>query len=104
MPLGNYFSTLPTPFITTAMYIVGFMGALALIYGVLLEAEKNQDAVFVVGSASLFVYALVRHDTILMFAMGGMFLIAGRELIQIMRGKHKHTIVEVQKYEHPENK
>ena len=98
MPLGNYFSTLPTPFITTAMYIVGFMGALALMYGVLLEAEKNQDAVFVVGSASLFVYALVRHDTILMFAMGGMFLIAGRELIQIMRGKHKHSTDMVKEY------
>ncbi|MSU75745.1 MAG: hypothetical protein EXS55_04510 [Candidatus Magasanikbacteria bacterium] len=104
MPLGNLFPSLPLPFITIAVNVVGFMGALALMYGVLLEAEKNQDAVFVLGSASLFVYALARHDTILMFAMAGIFLIAGREWIQIARGRHHHSNKMIEKYEHPETK
>ncbi len=78
-------------YVELATNIVGIMGGLALIYAVLLEAEKRQDAVFVVSSASLFVYALARKDYILMFVMLGIFLVAGRELVQIMRGKHVHT-------------
>ncbi len=99
IPLENLLPNLPTSFVDLAVYVVGFMGALALAYGVLLEAEKRQDAVFVVASASLFVYALVHHDKIVMFAMGLMFLVAGRELIQIIRGKHKHSSDMVKEYE-----
>jgi hypothetical protein len=98
MPLGNYFAGLPMPFIDIAVYVVGFMGALALAYAVLLEAEKKQDAVFVVASASLFVYGLLRGDKIIMLAMGLMFLVAGREMIQILRGKHKHSTDMVKEY------
>lgn len=86
------------------VYIVGFMGALALMYAILLEEERRQDEVFVVGAASLFVYALLRHDIVVTFAMAGVVLIAGRELIQIMRGKHHHTTGDIQRYEHPESK
>ena len=99
MPLENLIPNLPTSFVDLAVYVVGFMGALALSYAVLLEAEKRQDALFVVASASLFVYGLVHHDKIITFAFGLMFLVAGRELIQIMRGKHTHTKTDVTEYE-----
>jgi|SRR3989338_5328608 len=104
MPLANLFPNAPYSFIEIAAVVVGFMGALALGYAVLLEAEKRQDAVFVVASASLFVYGLLKGDYIIMFSMGLMFLVAGRELVQIMRGKHHHNTSQVEKYEHPENK
>lgn len=78
-------------YVDLAVYVVGFMGALALMYATLLEVERWQDAVFVVGSASMLVYALVRQDYIVAFAMLGIFCIAGRELIQILRGKHHHV-------------
>lgn len=79
--------------------VVGFMGGLALMYGILLEAERRQDAVFVIGSASVFVYALTRQDYVVMFAMLGIFLVAGRELVQIIRGKHHHTETEMLNYD-----
>ncbi len=99
MPLENLIPTLPSSMAELAVYIVGFMGALALAYAVLLEAEKRQDAVFVVASASLFVYGLYRGDKIIMLAMALMFIVAGRELIQILRGKHKHSTDMVKEYE-----
>jgi hypothetical protein len=67
------------------------------------DLTLRQDEVLVVGAASLLVYALVRNDNIVAFAMAGVMLIAGRELIQIMRGKHHHTTGDIQRYEHPES-
>lgn len=103
MFLENFFGFLPWPIVDTLVRVVGFMGALAMGYAVLLEAEKRQDAVFVVGSASLFVYALWQGNYIFMFAMGLVFLVSARELIQIFRKKHLHTTEMVEKYKHPEN-
>lgn len=91
MPLQNFLPTLPWPLLDTVLATVGLLGAILLIYGVYLEAERRQDAVFVIGSAGLFVYALWIGSTIFMIAMGAMFLAAGRELIQIARGKHAHS-------------
>lgn len=100
MPLANLFPNLASfTLLDIIIYVVGFMGALALSYAVLLEAEKRQDAVFVVAAASLFVYGLVHHDKIIMLAMGLMFLVSGRELIQILRGKHVHITTMVKEYE-----
>lgn len=93
-------SGLPFNYFQLVITILGFMGALALMYSVLLEAEKRQDAVFVVAAATLFVYGWAQGDPILMFAMAGMFLVAGRELVQILRGKHHHTVDDMEKYEH----
>ncbi len=98
MPLANLFPSLPWSFLDTIFRVIGFMGALALAYAVLLEAEKRQDAVFVIGSASLFVYALWTRSYVFMFAMGLMFLVSGRELIQILRSKHKHSTEMVEEY------
>ncbi|MBI5728941.1 MAG: hypothetical protein HY983_01685 [Candidatus Magasanikbacteria bacterium] len=91
MPLSNLFPSLPWPIVITVFNVVGFMGAIAFIYAVLLEQEKRQDAVFVVASASLFVYSLAVNNVIFMFLSAGVFLVAGRELIQILRGKHHHS-------------
>lgn len=105
MPFANIFPNLTLlPFEAIMFNVIGFMGALALIYSVLLEAEKRQDAVISVASASLFVYALFIGNKLFAFAMAGMFLVAGRELVQIIRGKHHHTTGDVKKYEHPEKK
>lgn len=103
-PLENFLPNLPLPFTVILFTVIGLMGALALIYSVLLEAERRQDAVIVVATASLFVYALFIGDKVFMFAMGGMFLIALRELVQIMRGKHHHSTNQVNTYSHPETK
>ena len=99
MPLGNLFPSLPWPILDTMVVVVGFMGALAFIYSVLLEEERRQDAVLVVASASLFVYSLSIKNPLFMFMSAGVFLVAGRELVQIMRGKHHHTIGNIEKYE-----
>lgn len=97
MPFSNLFPTLPWPIDITLFTIVGFMGALALIYAVLLEQEKRQDAVLVVASASLFVYAMSINNHIFTFLSAGVFLVAGRELVQILRGKHTHSTDELKK-------
>lgn len=99
MPFGNWYPTFTPPFVDIAVYVVGFMGALALSYAVLLEAEKRQDAVFAVASASLFVYALIKNDYIFMLAMALMFIVSFRELIQILRGKHLHSTAMIKEYE-----
>ncbi len=99
MPLQNFFPSAPYSFLIIAVTVVGIMGALALMYAILLEEERRQDVVFVVGAASLLVYALLRHDPVFIFATLGIFLIAGRELIQILRGKHHHTVEDMRKYE-----
>lgn len=91
-------------FVVVMFTVIGFMGALALIYSVLLEAERRQDAVIVVASTSLLVYALFIGDRIFAFAMAGMFIVAGRELIQILRGKHRHSSGDIEKYEYPTKK
>lgn len=93
---------LTVSYIELAIYVVGFMGALALMYAVLLEYERMQDEVLVVGSASMFVYALYKLDYIFMLAMLGVFCIAGRELIQILRGRHHHVGGRAVPYEPPQ--
>lgn len=102
--LNSLFPNAPYSFLTIATTVVGIMGALALIYAVLLEAEKRQDAVFVVGSASVFVYALMHSDYVVMFAMLGIFVVAGRELIQILRGRHHHEGGKAVTYQPPKLK
>ncbi len=91
MPFGNLFPNLPLPFMTTLFAIVGFLGALLLIYSVYLEPERRKDAIILVGAAALFVYALFVENLIFMLATGGMFLVALGEFIQILRGKHRHV-------------
>lgn len=97
-PLQNIFPILPGTIPEIMLIVASLMGAITLSYAVLLEAEKRQDAVFLLAAASLFVYALLINDRLLMFAFGLLFVVSGRELIQIARGKHHHTKAEDDKY------
>lgn len=90
MPLANFLSTQPTA-LEMFINILAILGSLLLAYAVYLEAEKKQDLVFVLGSAALFTYAFWIGNKIFALAMAAIFLISGRELIQIWRGKHTHS-------------
>ncbi|TSC84309.1 MAG: Uncharacterized protein G01um101413_604 [Parcubacteria group bacterium Gr01-1014_13] len=74
----------------TIINIVALLGAILLTYGVFLEAERRQDAVFMVGSACLLVYSLWIGNKIFSLAMVGLFIGSLIELIEILIGKHKH--------------
>lgn len=104
MPFENLFPSLPWTLLDTVVRVVGFMGALAFIYAVLLEEEKRQDAVLVVASASLFVYSLAVKNAIFMFVSAGVFLTAGRELVQILRRKHTHSTELIEEFKHPDHR
>lgn len=104
MPFGNIFPSLPWPFIDTAVRVVGFMGALAFIYAVLLEEEKHQDAVFMLAAASLFVYAWWANNPIFMFVSAGVFLVTGHQFIQIILHKHTHSTELIEEFKHPDHR
>lgn len=104
MPLGTFFPSLPWPILDVAVKVVGFIGALLFMYAILLEEERRQDAVFVVGSACLLVYSLVFANAVFTLLSAGVFLVSGRELIQLFRGKHHHSTTLVEEYKHPEHK
>lgn len=91
MPLGNLFSTLPWPLLDTLFRVSALVGAFLLIYAILLEEEKRQDAVFMIGSVALLPYAIFINSPIFIFLSVGMFLVSGREFVQIVRNKHFHS-------------
>lgn len=91
MPFANLFPSLPLPLLDIVMYVVAVSGALLLTYGVFLEAERRQDAVFIIASGCLLVYALWIDSTIFALAMTGLFIGSWIELIEILRGKHHHV-------------
>lgn len=86
----NLFPSMPWPILDTIIKVVAALGALLLTYGVFLEAERRQDAVFIVGSACLLVYSLWIGNIIFSLAMAGLFIGSWIELIEILRGKHRH--------------
>jgi hypothetical protein len=100
-PLANIFPTLPWTTIEIIMNVVAGLGAIMIIYGVFLEAETKQDAVFTIGSFCLFVYALWVGNTIFSIAMGGFAIGSFIELVEIMLGRHTHSAELVEKYKHP---
>lgn len=91
MPFTNLLSSLPWPLLDTVINVVAGLGVLLLIYGVFLEAERRQDAVFMVASACLLVYSLWIGNKIFSLAMAGLFIGSLIELIEILTGKHKHV-------------
>ncbi len=90
MPFANILSTMPWPLLDTIMNVVAGLGAILLTYGVFLEAERRQDAVFIVASACLLVYSLWIGNKIFSIAMAGLFIGSAVELAEILTGKHKH--------------
>ncbi|MDO8499116.1 MAG: hypothetical protein Q7S66_00450 [bacterium] len=89
--LFSLFQNLPWPMIDIVLNVVAGLGAILIVYGVFLEAEKRQDAVFVLGAGCLLVYALWIGNKIFSVAMAGFMLGSFLELIEIMRGKHVHV-------------
>jgi lipid-A-disaccharide synthase-like uncharacterized protein len=101
-PIAAVLPTLPWSTLEIIMNIVAGLGAILLTYGIFLEAEKRQDAVFVVGSAAILVYALWIGNTIFSIAMAGFFVASAIELVELMLGRHHHSEEMVEKYKHPE--
>lgn len=87
----NFLPTLPWPLLDTIINVVAGLGALLLTYGVFLETERRQDAVFIVASACLLVYSLWIGNKIFSIAMSGLLIGSVIELVEILTGKHKHT-------------
>ena len=74
MPFANLFPSLPLPLLDIIMYVVATLGVILLTYGVFLEAERKQDAVFIIASGCLLVYALWINSLIFSLAMAGLFV------------------------------
>ena len=102
MPFGLLLPSLPWPVLDILVKVVGFLGATLIIYAILLETEKRQDAVFVVGASGALVYSLVFGNAVFTFLSAGILLLSGFKLIQILRGKHHHSKELIEEYKHPE--
>ncbi len=103
-PLPEIFSTLPWPLTTILMNVVAGLGAILLTYGVFLETERRQDAVFVVAGACLFIYALWVGNKVFSIAMAGFTLGSFIEMVEIILGKHGHNLKDVESYKNPSGK
>lgn len=86
-------STQSWPLIDIIMNVIAGLGAILLTYGVFLEAERRQDAVFIIASACLLVYSIWIGNKIFSLAMIGLFVGSWIELIEIMTGHHHHVCI-----------
>lgn len=102
MPLQQFFPSLPWPIFDTIVKVVGFLGVLLLTYAILLEEERKQDAVFAIGASAILIYGVAFKNGIMILLGAAIFLVSGREFIQILRKKHSHSTEQVEKYKHPE--
>lgn len=96
--------SLPWPLIDVVMNVVAGLGAILITYGVFLEAERRQDAVFTVGAACLLVYSLWVGNKIFSVAMAGLMIGSFVELLEIMLGRHLHSTELVEEYKRPSGK
>ena len=87
----NLLSTLPWSLLDTIMNVVAGLGAILLTYGIFLETERRQDAVFIVASACLLVYSIWIGNKIFSVAMAGLMIGSLIELVEILTGRHKHS-------------
>ncbi len=81
---------LPSSTAEILVYVVAFLGAILLSYGVFLEVERRQDIVFFLGASCLLVYAIYIANLIFVIAMGAFALNSMIEFIEILVGLHKH--------------
>lgn len=88
----NLFSTLPWPIFDIVMNVTAGLGAILLTYGIFLEAERRQDAVFIIASACLLVYSIWIGNKIFSLAMLGLFVGSCIEFTEIIIGKHRHSL------------
>ncbi len=80
----------PSTILGIIVIILGALGALFMLYGILLEKEKSQDAVFAIGSFGLMIYAISIPNLIFTVAMAALLLGSIIEWYQIKTGQHKH--------------
>ena len=104
MFFANLFPNLPWPLLTIIMNVIAGIGAILLTYAIFLEAERRQDAVFIVGATCLLIYALWIGNKIFSVAMAGVAVGSAIELVEILLGRHTHSVEMVENYKHPEQK
>jgi len=98
----SLFPTLPAPLLDIIVYVLAGLGVVLVTYAIFLEAERRQDAIWVIGSLCLLVYAVWIGNLIFSIAMIGIALAAFIELMEIMMGRHLHSAELVEQYKHPE--
>lgn len=76
------------------IHVTAGLGTVLLVYGIFLERERRQDAVFAIGSLALFVYALFVQNRVFMVAMGAFFIASLFEFVELIIGYHRHTLKE----------
>ena len=86
------------------MNVAAALGAILIINGVFLEAERRQVTVFSIGAALLLIYALWIGNKIFSVAMGGFLLASLIELVEIMTGRHEHSEAQQNDYKNPRGK
>lgn len=92
MTITDLLFTTPTPSLLEIILVVlGVLGMLLMAYGIFLEREKSQDAVFALGSLFLAIYSVVIHNSIFTIVFVVFFLGSAWEYIRIVTGKHKHV-------------
>jgi hypothetical protein len=89
MFLENLLPQLPNTSTEIIIYVTALLGIILLAYGIFLETEKRQDIVFMIGSASLLIYAIFIGNLIFTIAMAVLFLASLTEFIEILIGIHK---------------
>lgn len=82
----------PTPSIFQIILVVlGVLGLILITYGIFLEKERLQDAVFMIGALFLAVYSYSADNIIFTTTFIVFFLGSAWEYYQIISGKHKHV-------------
>ncbi|MBU0597010.1 hypothetical protein KJ641_01550 [Patescibacteria group bacterium] len=100
MLLESIIPQLPSSNTETAVFVVAVLGVILTIYSQFVEAENRRDMVRMVGSFSVFVYALYIFNIIFIVLSFGIFVASLIEFIEIFMGYHHHTRKDVGIYKH----
>lgn len=84
--------------IEITVFVVGALGAVLLTYSMFVEAEHRRDLIRITGAGCLAVYALYIGNLLFTIAMGGVFIAALVEFIEIYLGLHKHSKEDLDRY------
>ncbi len=85
------FQTTDPTVLQIVLVVLGALGVVLMAYGIFLEKERQQDAVFAFGSLFLGAYSVYIQNWIFIIAFGVFFLGSTWEYIMIVTGKHKHV-------------
>lgn len=99
MTLSALFANPPESSLEILFVVLGALGAILLLYGIFLEKEERQDAVFLVGALSLLVYSISSRNLIFSAAFFVFALGNAVELYRIVTGKHQHLCYPCEKGE-----